>query len=103
MLYLKIKKVDPSFTKEFSLIGENNKVEKVRVKENVSLFNKNLKVNKITYVFLRRRKNTDKSQTETKRLIFIDLLKYSCQSVANLDARKSHWRRKRKNWYFSKH
>ena len=51
LLYLKIKKVDPSFTKEFSLIGENNKVEKVRVKENVSLFNKNLKVNKITYLW----------------------------------------------------
>ena len=43
------KKVGPSFTKEFSLIGEENKLEKLRVKEKSSLFNKNFKVNKTTY------------------------------------------------------
>ena len=46
------KKVGPSFTKEFSLIGEENKLEKLRVKEKSSLFNKNFKVNKTTYIYL---------------------------------------------------
>ena len=51
ILFYHKKKVGPSFTKEFSLIGEENKLEKLRVKEKSSLFNKNLKVNKITYLW----------------------------------------------------
>ena len=34
----------PSFTKEFSLIGRDNKTEKLRVMKTSSLFNKDFKV-----------------------------------------------------------
>merc|ERR1712198_359440 len=34
----------PSFTKEFSLLGKDNKAEKLRVMQKPSLFNKHLKV-----------------------------------------------------------
>ena len=64
----------PSFTKEFFLIGKDNKEEKLRMMEKTSLFNKKFKV------------------------IFVDiyfwLLKYisknRCLSVASLDVRMSH-------------
>ena len=34
----------PSFTKEFSLLGKDNKAEKLRVMQRPSLFNKHFKV-----------------------------------------------------------
>ena len=41
----------PSFTKEFSLVGKDNKEEKLRMMEKTSLFNKKFKVCLLTYIF----------------------------------------------------
>ena len=78
----------PSFTKEFSLLGKDNKAEKLRVMQKPSLFNKHLKV---VWVKFQRSIPT-----------FCPCVKvFRCQIVVSQDARMSHWQQTRKNGYFS--